>query len=337
VDNIATDEVSATDYITRRLTPADALQIPELANLVNGPGYIHAEVYHPQKLLQLNKDGHLVSVVAVHREHGVVGHSALERPDLGPIAETGEAMVLPDHRHHHLLDRMKVALEEEARKLGLAGIFGNAVTHHVFSQRTEERYKGRPTSFLLGASPAGAHKIEGSSPQRVSLLSYFTFLCEPGGTIAHLPERHRPIVAQIYQLLGRPVEFGRPQTPAGPAKVSSDYEAATQRGNVKVVEPGSDSAQQIDSARRGLMNNFGAEVIYLELPLHHPGSAEVCAQAEALGFFFSGISPQPQGSGDWLRLQYLKTPLDLSVLQIESEFARGMLSYIARERERVRS
>jgi hypothetical protein len=330
------DEISATEYITRRLTPVDALQIPELANVVNGPGYIHAEVYHPQKLLQLNKDGHLVSVVAIHREHGVVGHSALERPDLGPIAETGEAMVLPDHRHHHLLDRMKVALEEEARKLGLAGIYGNAVTHHVFSQRTEERYKGRPTSFLLGASPANAHRIEGSTPQRVSLLSYFTFLCEPGATIAHLPERHQPIVEQIYKLLGRSVEFGIAKTPAGPGTIESSYDPPTQQGQLKVAEPGSDAAEKIDSARRGLMNNFGAEVIYLELPLHHPGSAEICAQAEALGFFFSGISPQPPGSGDLLRLQYLKTPLDLTLLQIESEFARAMLSYIARERERVR-
>ncbi len=329
------DEISSGDYQTRRLMPADALQIPELANIVNGPGYIHAEVYHPRQLLKLNECGKLVSVVAVHREHGVVGHSALERPDLGPIAETGEAMVLPDHRHHHLLDRMKVALEVEARKLGLAGVFGNAVTHHVFSQRTEERYKGRPTSFLLGASPATAHRIEGSFPQRVSLLSYFTFLCEPGPTVAHLPERHRPIVGRIYDLLGRPVQFGEPQKLTTTGELSSSYDPATQQGHVRVSKPGRNSAEEIDAARRELMTKFGAEVIYLELPLRHPGCAEVCAQAEELGFFFSGISPQPPGHGDWLRLQYLKDALDLSLLQIESAFAREMLAYIGRERDRV--
>lgn len=329
------EEISPTEYTTRRLTPADALQIPELANIVNGPGYIHAEVYHPRQLLKLNESGQLVSVVAVHREHGVVGHSALERPDLGPIAETGEAMVLPDHRHHHLLDRMKVELEEEALKLGLAGIFGNAVTHHVFSQRTEERYKGRPTSFLLGASPASAHRIDGAIAQRVSLLSYFTFLCEPGPATAHLPDYHRPWVDRIYELLGRRVEYGQAQKPAGPAKLTSSYDPPTQQGRVRVTEAGSDSREQIEAARHGLVNNFGAEVIYLELPLHRPGSAEVCAQAEALGFFFSGIVPQPPGSGDWLRLQWLKAPLDLTLLQIESAFAREMLAYIGRERERV--
>lgn len=330
------DELSAADYMTRRLTSEDAFQIPELTRRVNGPGYIHTEVYHPEQLLKLNESGHLVSIVALHTEHGVVGHSALERPQLGPIAETGEAMVLPEHQHHHLLDRMKVALEEEARRLGLAGIFGNAVTHHVFSQRTEERFKGRPTAFLLAASPATAHRIEGSNPQRVSLLTYFTYLCQPGGTVAHLPEHHREMAARIYGLLGREVEFGIAAAAMGPARLSSSYDPATQQGVVKVLEPGANAAEQIDDARHGLFNNFGAEVIYLDLPLEHPATAGICVEAERLGFFFSGISPQPPGSGDWLRLQFPKARLDLGLLQIESEFAREMLAYIGNEINRVR-
>ena len=329
-------ESLAAEYITRRLTPEDALQVPELATRVNGPGYIHAEVYHPEELLELNQTGRLVSVVALHGEHGLVGHSALERPDLGPIAEAGEAMVLPEHRHHHLLDRMKVELDAEARKLGLAGFFGDAVTHHVFSQRTEERFHGRPTALLLGASPASAHQLEGVYPQRVSLLSYFTYLCSPGSTTAHLPEHHHEMVGRIYDLLGRKVEFRVAPAPMGPTKLASKYDPATQKATVKVLEPGADSALQIDDARHGLLNNFGAEVIYLELPLEHPGSAGVCVEAERLGFFFSGIAPQPPGSGDWLRLQFPKTALDLALLQIEGAFARELLAYVAGERDRLR-
>jgi len=329
------DESSPANYTVRRLTPIDAQAIPELTNRVNGPGYIHAEVYHPERLLRLNESGQLVSVVALHSE-GVVGHCALERPDLGPLAESGEAMVLPEHQHHHLLDRMKIALDEEARKLGLAAIFGNAVTHHVFSQRTEERFKGRPTSFLLAASPAQAHRLPADYPQRVSLLCYFTFLCEPGGTVAHLPDNHRPIIGKIYELLGRKVEFRAPGATRGPGELSSSYDPATQKGVIKVAEPGSDSAARIDEARHGLMQNFGAEVIYLELPLDRPATANLCQRAEELGFFFSGLSPQAPGSGDWLRLQFLKRPIDFSLLQIEGEFARELLSYIEAERSRVK-
>jgi hypothetical protein len=328
-------ESTAPDYITRRLTPADALKIPELTTRVNGPGYIHAEVYHPEQLLKLNQNGRLVSVVAVHAADEVVGHTALERPELELIAESGEAMVLPEHRHHHLLDRMKLELEDEALKLGLVGIFGNAVTHHVFSQLTEERYKGRPTCFLLGASPASAHRIEGSYPQRVSLLTYFTYLCEPGRTAAHVPERHRAILGRIYDLLGRRVEFGAGGAPSGAGKLSSTYDPATQKGIINVEEPGAQSAAQIEQARRDLLGHSGAEVIYLELPLDRPASAELCAQAEGMGFFFSGIAPQHPSSGDHLRLQFLKAPLDLGLLQIAGEFARELLAYIGSEMGRL--
>jgi predicted N-acetyltransferase YhbS len=332
---MAPNEDLAATYTIRRMTPPDAAAIPELTNRVNGPGYIHAEVYHPERLLRLNESGHLVSIVALHVESDVVGHYALERPDLGPVAETGEAMVLPEHQHHHLLDRMRTVLEEEARKIGLAGVFGNAVTHHVFSQRTEEKFECRPTGILLAASPASAHRLEGDYPQRVSLLSYFKYLCQPGDAVAYLPEHHRAVAGRIYERLDRKVRFGEPAALSGPGKLSSSYEPNTQQGVIRVQEPGSDSADEIEAARHGLLGNFGAEVVYLELPLSNPRSADLCADAERLGFFFSGISPQAPGQGDVLRLQFPKVPLDLGLLQIEGEFARELLAYIGRERTRL--
>jgi hypothetical protein len=86
-----------------------------------------------------------------------------------------------------------------------------------------------------------------------------------------------------------------------------------------------------------MSHNSSAEVIYLDLPLDRPASASVCEEAERLGFFFSGVSPQAPNSGDWLRLQFPKCAIDFSLLQIESEFAREMLSYIEGERRRVKS
>src|SRR5437016_14415296 len=133
------DEQNKLTYTVRRLTPSDAASIPSLTVKVNGESYIHAEMYHPERLIRLNQSGELVSVVAIDEANEVVGHYALERPNLDRIAESGEAMVLPEHQHHHLLDRMRTVLEAEAMRERLTGIYGNTVTHHVFSQRTEER------------------------------------------------------------------------------------------------------------------------------------------------------------------------------------------------------
>jgi hypothetical protein len=61
-------------YQLHRLTQKYAQQIPALTLRVNGPSYVHAEVYHPERLLRMNKSGDLVSVVALHGSGEVVGH-----------------------------------------------------------------------------------------------------------------------------------------------------------------------------------------------------------------------------------------------------------------------
>src|SRR3954468_5817455 len=96
----------ATDYAVRRLRPEDAAGVLDCVRCIYGPSYVHPELYHPDELLRLNAAGELVSVVALDPGGRVVGHYALERP--GRIAESGEAMVLPECRHHALMERMRV-------------------------------------------------------------------------------------------------------------------------------------------------------------------------------------------------------------------------------------
>jgi hypothetical protein len=144
------------------------------------------------------------------------------------------------------------------------------------------------------------------------------------------------MLGRIYDLLGRRVEFGAGGAPSGPGRLTSTYDPATQKGTILVEEPGMQSAAQIEQARRDLLDNSHAEVVYLELPMDRPASAELCVQAEAMGFFFSGFAPQAPGSGDRLRLQYLKAPIDLGQLQIAGEFARELLAYIGDEMARTR-
>src|SRR5579872_5481486 len=127
-------ESLGTEYTVRRIRPEDAPGVVDCVRRVYGETYtVHPELYDAQKITALNEDGRLVSVVALNNNE-IVGHYALERPDLrSRIAESGEAMVLPEHQHHHLLEKMRVLLEEEAARLGLIGIFGRTVTNHVFS------------------------------------------------------------------------------------------------------------------------------------------------------------------------------------------------------------
>jgi hypothetical protein len=329
------DYVEPAEYEVRRLTAQDAAAIPELTTRVNGPDYIHPEVYHPERLLSMNQSGELLSVVAIHAGTDVVGHAALERPDQEPYAESGEAMVLPEHRHHHLLDRMKEMLDAQGREIGLTGIFGNAVTHHVFSQLTEERAKAQPTAILLGSSPAAAHQLK-DFPQRVTLITYFKYTSVPGPAKLHLPLRHRALAARIFHAIERQVEF--PDSPAGTSgdssQIDSSYDSRLKQGNLKVLAAGHDVHLRISDAEHSFRTQ-GAEVVFAELPLQEPATAPLCEEMERRGYFFCGFAPRDPQTRDRLLLQKLMVPLDVARVQLASEFARELLAYIAAERQRV--
>jgi hypothetical protein len=324
------------DYAVRRLTAEDAAGVAGLVRRVYGDSYvIHTELYHPEEITCLNEQGRLVSVVALAPCGSVVGHYALELP--GPacaVAESGEAMVLPEYRHHHLLERMRVVLEGEACHLGLRGIFGRTVTNHVYSQKAVERFGERPCGVSLGRTPRTFRNMREPLPQRMSAVFYFKYLGRPGGALVHLPPRHREICQRIYGQFGGGPDLGEPGWPSGEGQLRVECHSELQRGVIQVCRVGQETAGAVGRARRELCRDGRAEVVYLDLPLAQPGTPAVCEAAESDGFFFSGVAPLYLDGGDALRLQYLDVELDASRLQIESPFARELLAYVEGERRR---
>ncbi len=328
----------APAYTIRPYQPGDEEAICACVCSCYGDTYvIHKELYHPQLIARLNASGRLVSVVAVASGGEIVGHYAIERPDLRPIGETGEAMVHPDHRHHGLLEQMRPVLTERARQLDMVGLFGLPVTNHVFSQRIYEHFDGFPCGINLGISPRVFHNTSEALTQRLSTLLYFQFLQRPERTIAHLPPRHRDVAERIYRQFGIAVEFPDvPTEPEGTEELDIDYFPELGYGIIRVREGGPEAAAAVRRGRHNLCATQGAEVVYVELPLAQPATAALCEEMEADGFFFSGIGPCFAADGDVLRLQYLGVPLDTSQLQMENPFARALLAYIEGERQRVR-
>jgi hypothetical protein len=335
---------AASAYTIRPFQPGDEVEIYACVRECYGDTYVvHKELYHPQQIARLNASGRLVSVVAVAppstegRQAGgaIVGHYAIERPDLGIIGETGEAMVHPEHRHHQLFERMRPVLVEAGRRLGMVGLFGLPVTNHTFSQRMYEHFEGRPCGVNLGIDPKTFHNTAEPPTQRPSTLLYFQFLSRPEKAVAHVPPRHRDVVGRIYQQFGVAAEF--PDVPAeaeGTEELDIDYFPELGYGVIRVREGGPEAAAAVRRARRNLCLTQGAEAVYLELPLSQPATAALCDEAEADGFFFSGIGPCFAADGDALRLQYLAVPLDAGQLQVENPFARELLAYVEAERRR---
>jgi hypothetical protein len=324
-------------YLIRRLTPEDAAGVTELVRCIYGDSYqmVHPEIYQPDQIIRLNENDELVSIVALDAAGKVVGHYALERPEPSNIAEAGEAMVRPEHRHHQLMERMRAQLEEEAHRLSLAGIFGQAVTNHLFTQKAQEHCDSHPCGVSLGVSPASFHNMPEPLTQRMSDVLYFKYLRRPAQVVVHVPNHHQEICTRIYGQFKVPAQFGDPVATQGPGKVTLTAHPERQRGTIRVRRVGEGMAAEIRRLRRQLCEAAGAEVVYLELPLAQAGTPDLCRAAEQDGFFFSGVGPCFAPDGDALRLQFLTVKLDTALLQVENPMARELVAYVDRERARL--
>ncbi len=335
---------STGNYAIRLLLPADARRIAQLMYRVYGYTYSNEDFYYPDRLSHDLETGRHLGVVATAENDEIVGHVGIERPDLGSLAELGQLAVAPAHRGQGLRRRMGDRLQEEIRRLGLIGLFAEAVTIHTVSQQGSDSRGLHPTGIKLLDWQAHFKRLQylyqgdtgtEEAPQRESMVFYFQYLSPPGPKSICAPSRHRQMLGKIYGNLGLELHFLEPSGATGPGKLAVNFDQHTGVGTIQVNRIGIDTLPEIYQARRDLCAMAGAKVVGLLLPLAQGSTPYLSEAAEADGFFFSGVQPEFAGDGDFLRLQYLNAPLDLERIHLSAPFSRELLDYILKERERV--
>jgi anti-sigma regulatory factor (Ser/Thr protein kinase) len=329
------------EYEIRRFRPDDAVGISRVIYRVYGNTYLHDDCYYPDRLIALNESGELASVVAVDAEGEVVGHYALERPGLTPVAERGIAVVSPAHRGRDLMGRMRVFIEQEAKRLGLVGVFSIAVTKHKFSQKVNEAFGSDVTGFNLAGGPETqifkGFEHEGQKPQRVTWVVYFTYVNPPARTIVFAPEHHRDMLERIYERLEIPVEWHGDEDTlmVGHGEVDVTYKPSMDNAYIRVNTVGTGTGAEIKRAARDLFSVTGAEAVFLELPLGDARTPALLEIAEEEGFFFGGLGPSFLPTGDALLMQRIAGDLDFDRIEVANPFGIELLDYIRKDRDRV--
>ncbi len=326
-------------YTIRRMRKGEGLQVSQLIYTTYGGSYFNHDVYYPERVENLNAKGTVLSFVAVTREGGVVGHYALERTANSPVAEGGEAVVDPAHRGRKLLERMKEAAMHEAHRIGLAGVYADAVTVHPYTQKSNVHFGARLACADLGIAPKNEHflGLSGNQPQRISCLLYYLHLGKTEPKKIYVPERHRTMTGDIYRNLGVPVKFGKKQAPAGEENHTVSIDAGAARAMIRVGCVGENTAHAIRHARRELTEHSHAEVVFADLPLSDPSTPHAAEALEEYGFSFAGIAPHFSESGDMLRLVYLTEPLHRKHIVTYEAFAERLVAYALAEQKRVRN
>lgn len=327
-------ESTGSKYIIRRFCSDDAAGVTRLVEGVYGDTYYPRDLYTPEQIVHLNVSEKLVSVVALDSARQVIGHYALERPDLGAVAEASDAIVAQAYRHHHLFEEMRPLLREEGKRLGLTGLVSYTVTNHPFTQKAEDHFGSHPCGIALGLWPRSFHNMPEALTQRMSFVIYFDYLSS-ATHVVHVAAPHQEMISRIYQQYGISHKLCEIAPRVEIGDIVLEHEPEVQTGTIRVRRAGADTAATLRQACEKLCDGCGAKAVTLELPLGQPETAEVCRAAEEAGFFFSGLGPAFAADGDTLLMQFLTEDLDLSLIEIENPFAKDLLDYVGRERERV--
>ena len=222
----------------------------------------------------------------------------------------------------------------QSAEQGMLGLYAEAVTVHLFSQKSNLALGSFETGVQLAdEAPTVVFKqIDGGAPTKrtATVLNYMKTSDGPRRTV-YPPARHRAIIERIYARGGLPRDVRAapdrpPELPAA-AQVRVDVFPVWSEAALRVTAYGRDLPDLVRVRLRELQLRR-IDWISLDLPLSHPAVQELCAPLEALGFFFAGIIPE-LAEGDVLRLQYLnEVEADLESVQLASDFGKELFAYV---------
>jgi len=327
-------KVSPEDIIIERFRPEWAIEISQIIYKAYGYSYPNEDLYFPERVVSLNKSGQLVSVVAFDTKHKkVAGHYALEREDLGSVAEIGQAVVAPAYRGMGLMKKIRLKTQEVGRELGLEGIMSKPVTVHLFSQKTNESLGAVPVGVGFGVSPVKDFKaIDADASQRGSCMYYYLPLKKRERSLC-IPRRHRKFIEQIYRDLNLSYRLcTEAPDPVPQGRVRSSYSPYFETGSIYVTRIGTDSLAYIKNAFFDLTVRMGARAVLLYVTMEDRDVETLTEELEKNRFFFSGVLPSFVEGKDVLIYQFLAEDIDESRLQIYSDRAKEIVAYVSREK-----
>ena len=319
----------------RMMTPDDAIGVARCTYSVYGYTVPDDYLYFPDRIREMLHGGLLEMVVAATADGEIVACLTCERAWPGaPVGYLGEGLTDPRYRHHGLLERLLRLIQGHATELGMLGLFGEAVTVHPYSQKSNIALGFTEVGVQLAdEAPTVVFKQieETTAAKRTATVLYFLRTNDAPARCVYLPPHHRPMIERIYSRGRFPRRLDDPPAPvaAGPAQVKVEIFPEWSEAALHVTAYGPDLPDVVRFRLRELCLRR-IEWISLDLPLSHPGARDLCAPIEALGFFFAGVIPD-LADEDVLRLQYLnEIEADVDSAQLASDFGKELYAYVVK-------
>lgn len=324
-------------FQARPFRPEDAMAVARGAYLAYGYNY-DDYLYYPERVIELNRQGLLNSIVAETEEGKIIGHITLRRNSADDaVAEAAAAFVLPEYRGLRVLAAMQARQLGMARELGLGAAYSLCPTSHVWAQKMMEHAGGRACGLLIGGVPGVAREtgLEYRTLQRETRVLYFLSINPRPPRKVFPPQAVCPVVQKLYRNLTLDVDIveanlGEMALPPRETEIQSSKIEAENVAYLKMTSYGADAFSAVTQALQ-VHRRAGAEVIFLYLDLEDPLTAALGEFFIGLGFILAGILPGGLNGHDALILQFLnEVKTDYNRIQLISPVARELLDYVIR-------
>ncbi len=318
--------------------PEDAPGVARLFRQVYGEGYPIDIYYRPERLIEENTAGRVLSSVARTQAGEVVGHDALVLLDTASrLYENAAGVVRPGFRGQGVFFRlMKHNIFDYAKRFGLREILGEPVCNHLQLQKMCLQLGYRETGMEVDLMPVAAYTTEQSAQGRVSVLLGY-FLHTPVERTVFLPPVYRDKLEYLYA--GTEVErtfAGTEGALPAVGETQGNMETFTfaQVARTAIHRIGSDFEAFI-LQRENAAGNRGTEIFQVWLPLTSPFAPAATDILRRHDYFIGGLLPGWIG-GDGLLMQKVKGETDWGSIALYSEHAKRIADIVRSDQKQTK-
>jgi hypothetical protein len=316
----------------------DAPGVVRFFHQVYGEGYPIDIYYRPERLIEENAAGRVLSSVARTQTGEVVGHDALVLLDPATRRyENAAGVVSPDYRGQGVFFRlMKHNVFDYAKRFDLEEILGEPVCNHLQLQKMCLQLGYRETGLEVDLMPAAAYTKEQSAHGRVSVLLGY-FLHKPVPRTVFLPPVYRDELEYLYAGMGVERTFAgtKEDLPVeGESQGKMDIFAFAQVARIAIHRIGSDFEAFISQLENEACDR-GTEIFQVWLPLTSPFVFAATDILRMHDYFIGGLLPGWFG-GDGLLMQKVKCETDWGSIALYSEHAKRIADIVRGDQKKIK-
>ncbi|NBC66745.1 MAG: GNAT family N-acetyltransferase [Bacteroidetes bacterium] len=329
------DPESEHNYLVTPVTSEDAEDIAKLIYRSYSYSYPKEDLYFPRRIETAIYNEYKYGTIVRTESGRPVGYFAVVKSTDSMIGEVTEAVVSPQHRNRGLMKKMMLHLIEMSRSRSLSGLFGMAMTNHLFSQKVNSRYGFKSTALII--SKTGKRTLKGMEKSQLDMISVildFLPLTKQWQRPPCLPKNYAELLSEIYDQFEEQERSTAKQKTTGSKSEQTDmnlsinYESQSALITVKTY-----GSTFVGSCMRMLKSTEELMLtsLYIDLPLNDPYIDSAITWLKDQDFLLAGLVPFFHQEEDYLRMQQIYKEVNFSEIQTYSEIAGKLKKVIQDE------